>query len=119
MRRTIPIAVLIAAVLAFAVLFATGWASSHKSPPTATVKIVQLKNGNYAFKPADITIKPGTEVIWNNTSGTDHTVTVNNHAGIDDIPPSSKAHLTFAKAGTFKYHCSFHPYMKGKITIKK
>jgi len=95
-------------------------AATHGHSPSVTVKIIALSNGKYAFSPAKVTIKAGGEVIWHNTTQTDHTVTTtNSHLQIQDIPPGSKAHLTFKKAGVVKYHCSFHPYMHGQVTVKK
>lgn len=119
MHRPVLVALAALAVAAFAV---TGTlASAHPAKQaTATVKIIQMKNGKYTFSRADITVKPNTKVTWNNVSGTDHTVTTNSSKlSIGDIPPGTKASLTFSKAGVYKYHCSFHSYMKGQITVKK
>ncbi len=33
------------------------------------------------------------------------------------IPPGATFSHVFRKAGTFRYHCSIHPSMKGKIVV--
>jgi plastocyanin len=96
----------------------TGAASNHAV--TKTVKIIKMSNGNYAFSPKSITVKVGTTIIWNNTTGTDHSVNTSNvKFGINDIPPHHKAKLTFKNAGTVKYHCIFHAYMHGVVKVVK
>ena len=46
--------------------------------PTRTVSIQ-----NFSFKPANITIKRGTRVIWINKDGTQHTATANDARSFD------------------------------------
>jgi|ERR1039458_1684791 plastocyanin len=93
---------------------------AHTTHTGATVKVVALKNGTYAFQPKTITVKVGTTVTWNNTTGTQHTVTTNNPKfGISLLNPHHKGKLTFKKVGTFKYMCSFHAYMHGIVKVLK
>lgn len=89
--------------------------SSTKSTATNTVLI-----DNFAFSPANITIKKGTLVTWTNNDSTTHTVTKDNP---DTGPDSSNlAHgdvyrFTYNQVGTFKYHCKFHADMTGSVTV--
>jgi plastocyanin len=81
--------------------------------PTTRVKIV-----NFAFKPRVLSIAKGTRVKWVNRDGVSHTTTSNK--GIWDsgaLRTGETFRRVFKKAGTFKYHCSIHPTMTGKIVV--
>jgi plastocyanin len=76
---------------------------------------------NYAFSPSTTSIKAGTTVTWTDKTGAPHTVT--SDAG---DPASFNGSLggngatfsfTFTTPGTYKYHCSIHPYMTATITV--
>lgn len=80
--------------------------------------VVTIKK--FAFHPKVITIKKGQTVTWVNDSSTQHTATSNSLAfDTGTINPHHKAHHTFKKTGTFKYHCSFHSFMNGTVIVKK
>ena len=76
-------------------------------PTDATVSIQ-----NFAFSPASVTIKAGGTVAWTNVDAAPHTVTDNN-GGFDSgsISTNAKYSHTFAAAGTYTYHCTFHSMM--------
>lgn len=99
-------------------------AATAPSTPSATatsaaVKIVEV-NGKYAFNPATLTVKVGTQVVWTNTSDAPHTVT-SDTAGVfgttGNIIQNQTFMFTFSTPGTFAYHCNIHPYMKATITV--
>jgi plastocyanin len=82
------------------------------------VKIVE-KNEKYSFSPATLTIKAGSEVIWTNVSDAAHTVTSDTSAftASSAFKKNGTFMMIFATPGTFKYHCSIHPYMMATITV--
>lgn len=89
--------------------------SAHK---TITIKRVGT---TYRFKPAKVTVKVGTRVTWSNRSDAPHIV-----AGRGSWKFVSKlfkrkhsVSFTFKKAGTYRYYCAVHPYMKGMIVVKR
>ncbi len=91
-------------------------AAGAQKQPTRTVLIQGFK-----FKPANITIKPGTKVIWINKDTTQHTATANNARSFDlgSLGPGQRFSHTFKKAGKKAYHCEIHPSMKGSVTAKR
>ena len=97
-------------------------APSQPSPtPTqiiSQVKIVEV-NGKYAFDPATLAVKKGTQVLWTNISDAPHTVTSNTGAfqTPNTITEKQTFRFTFTTAGTFLYHCTVHPYMKATIIV--
>ncbi|MBI4284486.1 MAG: cupredoxin family copper-binding protein [Chloroflexi bacterium] len=90
-------------------------------PPTPTEPLsgtVEIKHSAFAFVPAEVTIKTGTEVVWTNNDAVSHTVTAD--GGLFDSGTMAKDasySYTFTKAGTYTYYCGYHTYMKGKITV--
>ncbi len=76
---------------------------------------------NYSFTPASITVKAGTTVTWTNQDSIQHSVVADDQsADAPNGPLLAKGEsykFTFAKAGTYKYHCSPHPYMQGTVIV--
>jgi plastocyanin len=82
------------------------------------------------FQPSTIVLVIGVNnsVTWTNQDTTDHTATFTSApAGVTpasvsagDVPPgSSSAPITFTVAGTYMYHCQFHPgWMRGTVIVK-
>jgi plastocyanin len=75
---------------------------------------------NFAFSPASITVKAGTKVTVSNHDTTAHTATADDGKSFStgNIDPNASATFTLPKAGTFKFHCSIHPFMHGTIVVK-
>lgn len=74
---------------------------------------------NFKFSPMSLMVAVGTKVTWKFEDSTPHTVVA------DDKSFQSKAlsggqtySFTFAKAGSYSYICSIHPYMKGTVVVK-
>jgi plastocyanin len=74
---------------------------------------------DFAFSPANITVKKGTAVTWTNNDSAQHTVTGDADGGPHSQPLSKGDSYTFTfnTAGTFSYHCSFHSNMTGKVVV--
>lgn len=84
--------------------------------PPNTIEI-----SNLAFNPAEITINIGDTITWMNNDDAEHTVAFDSGRGLTDSDKLSKGQKysqTFDKEGTYSYHCSIHPSMKGKIIVK-
>lgn len=85
-------------------------AASH-----AAVHTVRISD--FAFVPASITITPGDQVIFVNDDSAPHTATAQGLFDTGRLGQGQQASLTFGSAGTYNYICSFHPNMKGTITV--
>jgi plastocyanin len=94
------------------------------STPSATNSVTIE---NFAFSPANITVKKGTTVTWTNKDSAAHTVTVTGDnspsSGVSAGPDSGTLasgktySYTFSGTGMFKYHCAIHPSMTGTVTV--
>ena len=81
-------------------------ADGHATTHTITIK-------DFAFNPADLTVKAGDTVTFINEDGAPHT------GGFDtgNLSTGQSAAFKFSTAGTFSYFCAVHPSMKGSITV--
>lgn len=89
--------------------------AQHVAKATAKVRI-----SGYAFHPAVLHVKMGTTVVWTNTDNDNHTVTAS--AGKPQsgtLGHKGTFRFTFKKAGKYRYHCSYHPYMTGMVVVAK
>jgi plastocyanin len=57
--------------------------------------------------------------VTNNDSAT-HTATADDGKSFDtgDVNQGSSATITAPKPGSYKYHCTIHPFMHGTLTVK-
>jgi plastocyanin len=93
--------------------------------PKALVNIyddgVCATNSNFCyFSPTNLTVAPGTTVMWFNQGKMDHTVTsTTGVAGLSSalIAPTASFSFTFTAMGHYNYSCSIHPWMKATITV--
>ena len=95
-------------------------AKSHAAAGTKRITATEV-NDQYVFSPKGATVKVGTKVTWVNTSDAEHTVTSDAKAWKFDKELGTGKHLSFVftKAGTYAYHCKYHPGMVGTITVKR
>lgn len=73
-----------------------------------------------SFQPKTIKVAAGTMVIWTQQDDVAHTVTTTDPAGLFDSGNLSRGErftFTFTKPGTYRYVCSIHPSMRGKVIV--
>lgn len=89
--------------------------SAGNSQPVAASVNIQ----NFSFSPATLTVAVGTKVTWLNEDAAAHTVTSDNGSfGSSPLNQGDSYGFTFAKAGTYNYHCSIHPSMEGTVIVQ-
>ncbi len=87
-------------------------------PVSSTAGSHTISIQNFSFSQSTITIKKGDTVVWTNNDAAPHTVT--NDAGSfgsDTLNTDQSYTYTFDTAGTFAYHCKFHPSMTGTVVV--
>lgn len=81
---------------------------------------VTIEIGGYSFAPAEVTVAPGTKVVWVNHDEMAHSVVSAEHlfgsAGMDTDDEYS---FVFEKEGDYAYLCSLHPYMTGVVKVRR
>ena len=90
--------------------------------PTPVAVAATVTISNFQFGPKVVRIKAGGEVTWQVKEGT-HTVTADDSSFESPaMSAGQKFSHTFAKAGTYRYYCSFHGSkgghdMAGTVTV--
>jgi len=99
----------------------------HKAPKPVTIGspagaaiAAEVRMSSVKFIGDPITIAAGQAVRWTNADPVEHTVTFDGAAepGSPVIPPNGSYVHRFEKAGTYTYHCTPHPFMKGVVIVK-
>jgi plastocyanin len=61
----------------------------------------------------------GTAVTWTNRDGFAHTVKADTAPFASDLLNQNAGFTqTFDTPGTYSYHCTIHPFMKGEVTVQ-
>jgi plastocyanin len=100
-------------------------AATETPAPAATTAPAQAAEvpvdiRNFSFSPNPVEVPVGGTVTWTNQDQVPHTATSDQRGVLQSgaIAPGSSFSQTFDTAGTFNYHCEFHPNMTGTIIVK-
>jgi plastocyanin len=87
------------------------------SGQTASAKVKE--SDQLQFSPTSVSIKAGQVLEWDNTGQIAHNVTFDDYPDIssDTMNGGDSYQVKFTKAGTYQYHCTFHPGMEGSVTV--
>jgi plastocyanin len=89
------------------------------APAGAPVESATVDIRSFKFKPRSIAVKEGGRVKWVNSDAAAHTATADDRSFDTQTIDKGKARMVaFTTAGTFPYHCDFHPFMKGTIVVR-
>jgi plastocyanin len=90
-------------------------------PPESPAGARGIAITDTGLQPTDLVAPPGTRIVWHNEGFKRHTVTADSGA-FDSGPLVSgeRFELTAQLApGTYAYHCSFHSFIRGTLTISR
>ena len=83
-------------------------------------RTVGVDIAKFAYGPKEITIAPGTRVVWTNHDETPHTVTSNDKSfASKGMDTDDTFEHTFSSEGDFSYICTVHPFMTGVVHVHK
>jgi len=89
-------------------------ANTGTNQPAANAVTIQ----SMAFNPQNLQVKVGQTVTWTNQDQVTHTITSDTgEFDSGNVAPSGTYSFTFAKAGTYHYHCNIHTTMKAQVTV--
>lgn len=93
---------------------------SNSNSPSNVESGNVVKISGFAFSPSEIKIKSGESVTWINEDNAPHAIVSNsgNELASDSFSKGKSYIHTFNSAGTYEYHCSIHPSMKGKVIVE-
>jgi plastocyanin len=110
----------------------TGLMQPGTRPPNSISIVSRAETqGTLAFDPNPLTVPLNGAVRWYNddnaaaegeyggSNGTIHSILADDIVSFSsgNITPRGTFEHTFATAGTYGYHCSIHPTMRGTITV--
>lgn len=97
------------------------WAAALCLAGSATAASHEIRIQDYAFHPAELTVKVGDTVVWrNDEKRTSHSVLFLGR----DIPeserffPGESWQMHFTEPGEYLVGCGPHPEMRGKIIVE-
>ena len=110
-------------ILALAAIFSaacgTAAAPAPTQAPAASGSATKINISGFKFDPATVTVKAGTTVTWTNQDSANHTVTADDGSwASENLANGATFSFTFAKAGTYAYHCAVHPSMKANVVVQ-
>ena len=74
----------------------------------------------FAFAPKEITVTPGTKIVWTNHDETPHTIIAADKSFASKaMDTDDRFEYTFANEGDFSYFCTLHPFMTGTVHVHK
>jgi plastocyanin len=93
------------------------------APPEAlqpdSAGVVELEMNAIAYTRPHIVIPAGTTVRWVNRDPVAHTVTADNASFDSDlVQPGVRWERRFDQPGTYRYHCTPHPFMRGIVVVR-
>ena len=87
------------------------------APASSATTTISIKRT--AFSPASVTINQDDSVTWTNNDTIDHQVVANGGSFASPILKRGKSWTrTFRNGGTFRYHDSLHPSLKGTLVVR-
>ena len=103
-----------------AVLAVVCAASMAVTTAAHAASVVEVSITKFTFAPKDITVAPGTKVVWTNHDETPHTVTSKDKVlASPGLDTDDQYEHTFDGEGDFAYICTVHPFMTGIVHVRK
>ena len=87
--------------------------------PQAHAATVTVAIDKFAFAPADITVAPGTTVVWVNHDQAPHAIATRDHTFVSKaMDTDDHVEQRFSDTGDFSYICTLHPFMTGVVHVR-
>jgi amicyanin len=95
--------------------------ADNTADDSAAVEAVDVDIMDSAYIPANIKVKKGSTVTWTNQDSIRHDVMPDAEAasfrGSELLGQGESYSFTFNEVGTYTYHCTPHPFMKGTVEV--
>ena len=113
---------------AVAAVLVTGCGGGGSGPSAGAVPSAGSSSGtpsaitisNFKFSPSTLPVQHGARIKVSNDDSAPHTVTADDGHSFDSGTVDTGASTTIRApaAGTYSYHCTIHPFMKGKLVVQ-
>jgi plastocyanin len=115
-------------VAALTAVLAAGCGGGSSGPSAGAVPSAGGSSGtsssitisNFKFSPATMQVKGGARIKVTNKDSAPHTVTADDGHSFDSgtLNQGQSTTIKAPAPGTYPYHCSVHPFMKGKLVVQ-
>jgi plastocyanin len=98
--------------------------TSGRPPASVAVSIIpgagtNTSSSGYSPDTTTLVLGVNNSVIWTNHDNSPHTVTANDGSfESGNMAPGQTYTFTFSTPGVYTYHCTYHPWMTGTVTVK-
>ena len=90
------------------------WAANALATDAPAIEIKK-----FVFAPNEITVSPGTKIVWTNHDETPHAIAGDGNIKSKAMDTDDRFEYTFATEGDFHYFCTLHPFMTGIVHVRK
>ena len=112
--------VVVRAAAALGIVACAAFAIPALRAAAASPATVEVRIAAFAYSPKEITVAPGTKVVWANRDETPHTVASGDKSFVSKgLDTDDRYEHTFATEGDFSYICTVHPFMTGVVHVRK
>ncbi len=105
-------------LLALGLLLTEAAAAPNENNANEPAKTVTVEIKGFKYSPAEVTLAPGTRVVWINRDTPKHNVVFDNKVSSPLLAKNEQWSMEFKTPGTYQYLCGPHPWMKGVIIVK-
>jgi plastocyanin len=105
--------------LAAAAALVVGLVGGSAAAGDSAAKTARVTIKSFKYHPKPLRIRKGTKVGFTNKDRARHTAT---HRGLFNtglIRHNHTKFITFKHKGTFHFHCTLHPFMKGTVVVHR
>jgi plastocyanin len=94
-------------------------APQPSAPAAATKDSITAVVQDFMFRPARLAIAAGTTIVWTNGGQVVHTVSAEDGSfDSGPIEAGERRGITFSRPGTYPFHCTPHPFMRGEVVVR-
>lgn len=117
-RRAVLVVAATAALLAAALLTSVSATGQGNHRVHRRGKAVRVAIKGFAYHPRTLRVRRGTKLVFANNDSTTHTATRKGSFDTGNIRPGHAAVVKLGRPGVYVYHCTIHPFMRGKIVVR-
>jgi plastocyanin len=117
-RRAALGAAATAVLLAAALLSSAPSAGRGERRAHSAARAIRVDISEFSFHPRTLRVRRGTRIVFLNSDSTAHTATRRGGFDTGHILPGHSVVVRLRRAGVYSYHCTIHPFMRGKIVVR-
>lgn len=117
-RRRTAALVALALCAAFLVTSLAAAGADRGKAPSRRASTARVAIKDFAYRPPTLRIRRGTRVVFVNRDSAPHTATRRGSFDTGRLRKGDKAAVRFKRSGVYRYICTIHPFMRGKIVVR-